>query len=283
MRVKSEERWVIRLSRALALLADRLDDPPSLQELAASAGSSPYHFHRVWRALMGESVGHTIDRLRIAASQQRMVRDGSTVTEASMEAGFGTPQSFARAFRRITGMSPTEFVARKGSRRAINPIEKPLIRVELRSSCRIVVYRREGGAYRRLNELFQIVWGWAQHAGKLGDLTGIYGIPHDDPISVPEPLLRYDAGLAVGDVPDPPAPFRAVDLPAGTYAALRHNGSYDDLEGANQALIDWVLGSGYEPANFPMFHHFLDDPDVTATESLRADAFLLLGPQDTQP
>lgn len=281
MRVRNEERWIVRLSRSLALLSDRLDDPPSLQELAEAADSSPYHFHRIWRALMGETVSQTVGRLRIAVSQQRLVQDGATVTETAMEGGFSTPQSFARAFRRATGLTPTEFAARRDRELAVS-VEKAVIRVEVRPSCRIVVYRRDGGAYRRLNGLFQAVWEWAQRAGQLSALEGIYGIPYDDPISVPEQSLRYDAGLALGDESAPPAPFRIIDLPAGSYATLHHVGSYDDLEDTNQALTQWILGSPHQPADFPIFHRFLDDPDVTPAELLRADALLLLAPDGAQ-
>jgi DNA gyrase inhibitor GyrI len=61
---------------------------------------------------------------------------------------------------------------------------------------------------------------------------------------------------------------------------MRHLGSYDDLETTDQALIEWVLGSSQEPADFPIIHHFLDDPDAAPTESLRADALLLLQTKD---
>src|SRR5579863_6674393 len=101
------DRWRRRLERAVLLLSGRLGDPPSLAELASAAAISPYHFHRIWRALTRETVGQTILRLRMEASQELLLVRGAKVTETATALGFGTPQSFARAFRRHTGLTPS--------------------------------------------------------------------------------------------------------------------------------------------------------------------------------
>jgi AraC family transcriptional regulator len=272
--------WIERTAEALDLLSARLDDPPSLQELASAAGYSAFHFHRIWRALLGETVGQTIARLRIAAAQQRLRNPGASITRVAMDGGFATPQSFARAFRRVAGLSPSEFVVSDLPQSGVAADRSADLQVELRPSCRLVALRREGGAYRELNALFARVWAWAEESGRLADLQGLYGIPMDDPLSVPEAQLRYDACLALGEDANPPDPFHRVILPAGEYARLRHNGSYDDLEDADQTLIQRVTASGRKPADLPLVHQFLDDPDETPTDELRTDILLLLEPME---
>jgi AraC family transcriptional regulator len=273
-----DTQWIERITEALDLLAVRLDDPPSLQELASAAGYCQFHFHRVWRALLAETVGQTIARLRIAAAQQRLRTSEANITRVAMDGGFATPQSFARAFRRVTGLTPSEFVA--GDLPQIDVADNcaATVRVELRPGCTLVALRREGGAYRELNTLFARVWEWAQESGRLANLQGIYGLPMDDPLSVPEAQLRYDACLALGEDVDPPAPFHRVVLPSGQYASLRHDGSYDGLEETDQRLIHWAIASGFTPADLPLVHQFLDDPEETPTEKLRTEVLLLLGP-----
>ena len=93
---------------------------------------------------------------------------------------------------------------------------------------------------------------------------------------VPQDRLRYDACLALG-VTTAPQPLRVLALPAGDYARLRHLGSYDGLEATTQHLVgDWLPASGWEPANFPVFHHFISDPDATPVEELVTDILLPL-------
>jgi AraC family transcriptional regulator len=269
------DRWRRRFERAASLLSGRLDDPPSLADLASAAAVSPFHFHRIWRALTHETVGQTILRLRMEASQELLLVKDTSVTETATALGFGTPQSFARAFRRHTGLTPSEHrdsqppVAEKGTR-GMN------VAVDRRGEIIVVGLRREGKPYTNLNATYGQVWSWAEATDALKDLQGIYGIPLDDPKSVPDCELRYDACLALG-VTSAPQPFRVLRLPAGEYALLRHFGSYDALEAATQYVVgEWLLSSGREPADFPLFHHFHNDPDQTPVEELVTDILLPL-------
>ncbi|AJP73021.1 AraC family transcriptional regulator [Sphingomonas hengshuiensis] len=271
--------WEARMERALALLAQRLDAPPDLHELAAAAGVSAFHFHRIWRALTGETVGETIARLRIAASQVRLAAGGGSVTSVAMDGGFGTPQSFARAFRGVTGMSPSAFLSAGAVPINVAPSPDAEIRIELRAPGELVALRREGGAYRELNALYWAVWNWAERAGKTGDLRGIYGILLDDPASVPEDRLRYDAAMEFADPGVPEPPLRIVTLAGGEHAVLRHIGSHDGLEDATQILVRWLLASGRMPADAPLFHHALDDPEEVPEPDLRTDILILLEPE----
>jgi AraC family transcriptional regulator len=269
------DRWWSRFERAAALLSRRLDSPPSLAQLACAAAVSPFHFHRIWRALTHETVGQTILRLRMEASQELLLNKDANVTGTATALGFGTPQSFARAFRRHTGLTPTEHRSSQPSL-GEKDIRDMRVSIERRGEIIIVALRREGRPYTELNATFGQVWSWAEATDILKDLQGIYGIPLDDPTSVPEDQLRYDACLALG-VTVAPEPFRILRLPAGEYARLRHLGSYDGLDAASQYVVgQWLLRSGHEPSDFPIVHHFHNDPDQTPVEELMTDILLLL-------
>ena len=275
MNEENLSRWRSRLERAAALLAGRLDNPPSLEELAKAAAVSPFHFHRIWRALTGETVRQTLLRLRLEVSRELLQSKDANVTETALAVGFGTPQSFARAFRRHTGMTPSEQRARATSTDKVSNHDMK-VKIEQRGEILVVALRREGRAYTDLNATFGTVWSWAEATNTLQDLVGIFGIPLDDPESVAEAELRYDACLALG-VAIAPAPFRVFSLPAGDYAHLRHAGSYDGLEPATQYLVgEWLPASGREPADFPAFHQFLNDPDHTPVNKLLTDVYLAL-------
>jgi AraC family transcriptional regulator len=270
MREQTLTRWETRLRGAIELIGQRMADPPSLAELAAAANVSPFHLHRIWRALLGETVGETLSRLRVELSRDLLQRSGS-VTETALAAGFATPQSFARAFRRATGTTPTQALR--------DELATPLAQVTLerREQKLVITLRREGQTYTNLNATFTELWTWAESAGRPPDFGGIFGLLWDDPVSVPIEALRYDAAMALGDDLVPPSRFGREDLPAAEYASLRHVGSYDDLESATQRLIvQWLLLSGREPADFPIIHQFHDDPDTTPAHALVTDILLPL-------
>jgi AraC family transcriptional regulator len=278
MREDNLDRWMDRIGRAADLLTTRLDDPPSLDELAGAAAVSPFHFHRIWRGLTGETVAGTVARLRIERASQALAT-AAPITEVAMAAGFGTPQSFARAFRRETGVTPSAFRAGEPPRAAADDRATALVRLVLRDATTLVALRREGQPYADLNASFGAVWQWAEQAGLIDRLGGIYGLPLDDPASVPVERLRYDAALDVGPA-TPPPPFATVMLAAGEYACVRHVGGYDGLEAIDQYLLgDWLLHAAREPADASLVHHFLDDPEQVAEADLRTDILLPLMPE----
>lgn len=268
------ERWETAIARATALLSRDLDAPPSLNDLAGAAGVSPFHFHRIWRAMTGEAIGETIRRLKLQSAARALSESDRSVTDIGLSTGFATPQAFARAFRRQAGLSPSEF--RTGEKPVWTP---PAGEVEIvwKDSVTIIAKRRTGGGYRELNGEFQAVWEWATAQGLIERLQGIYGIPYDDPESVPESQLRYDAGFDFGASATPGNGFSAVRIAGGPYARLRVQGSYDNLEPAMQYLLgEWLLLSGREPADAPLFHNALTDPDIVAEPDLVTDIYLPL-------
>lgn len=275
MQDQTLERWKSRLSKAARLLGERLDDPPPLEELAAAAAISPFHFHRIWRALTGETVRESVLRLRIEASQQMLAAGGSNVTEIAMASGFGTPQSFARAFRRQTGVTPSAYRDDMAGRGALFCV--PEVEILQRDETLVVALRHTGDC-NVLNATFAKLFGWAAEVGLIQKLQGLYGISLDDPESVEIADLRFEACLALGEA-TAPAPFRMLTLSGGPVARLRHHGSYEGLEAATQILIeDWLLPSGREPADHPIFNHYLNDPDQTPEADLITDIFLPLKP-----
>ena len=275
MSVELVNRWRTRVARAADLILKRLDSPPSLKELAAAAAVSPFHFHRIWRALTGETVGQTVLRLRLEASKELLHSQNISVAETALAVGFGTPQSFARAFRQHTGTTPTQH---RAAGLPMTSASSSLLTVDVqqRGHVLVVALRREGRPYTNLNATFGEIWSWAESVDAIKDLEGIYGIPLDDPMSVDTDCLRYDACLALG-VSAAPQPFHSFTLPAGHYARLRHIGPYDGLEAATQALVGfWLPASGWQAADFPTMHQFINDPDTTPAKDLVTDILLPL-------
>ena len=111
--MKSDTRnaYVRRIDAVLARLQAAIaagDELPDLAELAAVAHLSPFHFHRVWRALTGETVGGTVARLRLSRALQLLGDAGVGVADVALSVGYETPQALSRAFRDRLDASPAE-------------------------------------------------------------------------------------------------------------------------------------------------------------------------------
>lgn len=79
---------------------------PSVAELAALCGISVRHLHRQFPALTGKSVADYIEAVRIEQAKRLLGRSGQPIKAIAEACGFAHANSFARAFRRSTGLSP---------------------------------------------------------------------------------------------------------------------------------------------------------------------------------
>jgi transcriptional regulator GlxA family with amidase domain len=84
----------------------------TLQDLAAVAMVSKYHFLRLFRAVYGQTPAAYLSERRVERAQDLLRRTNLTVTEVCYAVGFSSLGSFSSRFTEITGESPSAFQAR---------------------------------------------------------------------------------------------------------------------------------------------------------------------------
>lgn len=100
--------WQVR--RVVEYMRENLDDSVGLDELAGVVGLSRFHFLTSFRLATGKTphdwlVGERIERARTLLAEE----PDTSVTEVAMAVGYGTPSAFSASFRRVAGMTPSEF------------------------------------------------------------------------------------------------------------------------------------------------------------------------------
>src|SRR5258707_8524190 len=83
-----------RMNRVLDHLARHLDAELSVTELARVAHFSPFHFHRVFRGMTGESVAGLVRRLRLERAARTLRQSEASVLDVAFAAGYGSPEAF---------------------------------------------------------------------------------------------------------------------------------------------------------------------------------------------
>lgn len=102
----------------------RLGEGLSLTRLAELAGFSDYHFHRMFQAIAGEPVMEYVRKRRLACAAHQIAYTRKRLLDISLDCGFGTQESFIRAFRKLYGMTPGEY-----RKRGIKPPDYPILKV----------------------------------------------------------------------------------------------------------------------------------------------------------
>jgi len=290
MRTDTQIDYRERLLRVLVFIQEHLDEPLPLNDLAKVACFSPYHFHRIFRGMMGESVKEHVRRLRLERAAFRLTASSRSVIEIALDAGYDTHESFTRAFSRMFGMPPSTY--RQAERGAVvsataaamgqrqpdlsTRSETMEVRFETRKPLR-VAFVRHVGPYQECGAAWQTLCRFAAQQGWFSPDILRIGISHDDP-EVTEPgHLRYDACLTVDDQ------FQAVGevglqvIPGGHYAVATHRGPLEALEATYRQLFrEWVPSSGRELSSAPCFEIYRNDPSTTRPDDLVTEIYIPL-------
>src|SRR5262245_29288622 len=292
---KNRLEYEKRVNRVIDHVRHHLADELTLIALARVAAFSPFHFHRVFHAITGETLFEFIQRQRIekAAGALLSGRDRS-VLEVALDHGFSSAATFARAFRAHFGMSATQWrnggaerwrtrqaperkpskqVRNDGKARSRGRTHTPPIRVkEAAMNVHVeqipayrVAYMRHVGPYgpHGIPELWERLNEWMR-TRELDRADSIrIGIGHDDPAITEPEKCRYDACVVVPSDFSGDKWVNVMDLPGGRYAIANFNGTAHDIEGAWDSLYrSWLPGSGYQPDDRPCLEVYRGDPEV---------------------
>ncbi|MFC2130670.1 GyrI-like domain-containing protein [Bacteroidota bacterium] len=102
--------YISRINRVIDYIDANICEELKLNKLSEIANFSPYHFHRVFRGMVGETLNQFIHRIRIEKSVMFLVGNPNmSITEIALDCGFSGSASFARAFKDYFKMSASEF------------------------------------------------------------------------------------------------------------------------------------------------------------------------------
>jgi AraC family transcriptional regulator len=298
-RPDTRQDYAARLLRVLVHIQDRLGEELSLEDLARVASFSPFHFHRVFRALVGESVKQHVRRLRLERAAQRLKRTRQPVVDIALEAGYEAHEAFTRAFRAAFGCSPTAFRAAShlpeefgtgasvhyapGREPVFTPVsvEVSAMQVEIKSAAPLqIAFVRHVGPYDEVGPTWERLMDWVGRECLFGPQVRFLGVCWDDPDVTPPARLRYDACVTI-DEPvrvQPEGDIGVRSLPVGVFAVVLHEGPYNRLNETYAALIGgWLPAYGHEPGDPPSLEFYLNDPNSTAPEDLLTEVWMPIG------
>lgn len=102
--------YIERINRILTYIDENLDNDLSLEKVAAIGFYSPFHLHRLFKAITNETLNGYITRKRLEKTAALLLHNKAlTVGELSLQFGFNSNSSFTRAFKKFYGLSPSDF------------------------------------------------------------------------------------------------------------------------------------------------------------------------------
>jgi AraC family transcriptional regulator len=265
------EEYAQRILRVLIYIEEYVDQEIEVGTLARIACYSPFHFHRVFQAFVGETVGQYIKRLRIERAAGKLCYTGQPVTEIALDANFETPSAFTKAFKQFTGKSPKDFRAiHKKAQAFINKKLEEITmikpdKIEKLSDLHLLFIRRCGSYSKTPHEAWQAMRSFIE-ANQLDKATlRRFCISHDNPSVTSEEKLRYDACILTNPSVKAKGEVGQTILKGGKYAIFTHLGAYEKIKDTFERIfLAWLPKSGevYDETRPPFCEYLGKDEDI---------------------
>jgi AraC family transcriptional regulator len=282
-RTTTRSDYAERLERVFLWLADHLDDTLDLTRLAEVACLSPYHFHRVYRSMQGETAADTVRRLRLHRAAVELITGELPIPRVARRAGYGSQEAFTRAFKAAYGVPPARYRASFVPTQTAHRLEVAMetttnyeATIRTTPALRVAALPHRG-EYQSIGSTFERVMALAAGQGLLGADTRTFGIYYDDPMATPVSALRSDACVVIPEGRTPAGDLQLREIRGGRYAVVLHVGPYAELERPYRWLYGtWLAQSGEEPADAPSVEAYLNDARLVPPTGLETEIWLPL-------
>ncbi len=98
-----------RIDAVKRYIHEHIDEPLNRDVLAAVAGFSVPHFHRIFASYVGDNIASYVRGLRLERAGRKLRMGAVDITEVALAAGYDTHAAFSKAFKQRFGLSPSEF------------------------------------------------------------------------------------------------------------------------------------------------------------------------------
>ncbi len=291
MNANTADSYHARFQRVLEYIDANLDQALGVGQLSGIAAFSKYHFHRQFSELFGIGVYKYVQLRRLKrASYQLAFRSHSPIIDIALANGYEGPESFARAFKKNIGQSPSDF-RKQPQWKPWYATYQPLSNLRIKhmksvkqaeqvniinvSDTKVAVFEHRGDP-QLIGDSVRNFIAWRKQNHSPPKTSATFNILYDNPAEVAPEDFRLDICAAIdSDVAENEFGVVCKTIPGGRCAVLRHVGSDDTLgETISYLYSHWLPESGEESRDFPIYlQRILFFPDVPESEAM-TDVFL---------
>lgn len=290
----SRKEYISRINKVMDYIEANPDKSSNLSELAQIASFSPFHFHRIFTMLTGETPADFSLRIRTEkAAQQLKDSKSKTISDIAFDCGFSSMALFARTFKKHFGMSATSFRKTEQPVMVKNGVYfskngkvmsknnqlymthnndlcdvnlKQLIIMETNVVVKempemAVIYCRHTGDFNQIGKAYEKLMQFAGPRGLIKPDSNTITVYHDDPSVTEMSKVRQSACLLVdGDV-KVEGEIGRLTIPGGKYAVGHFEIAVTEFEQAWNTMCVWLTESGYEPSEGNPYEFYYCDPE----------------------
>ncbi len=245
----TEELYRHRIELVMQYITDNLDKEIDILTLSTISGFSSFHFHRIIKAYIGESIGAFIVRTRVETAARLLLYSSMSVSDIAYRVGYNVPTSLTKAFVKHYGISPTQY------RRSRKPIVKNGYSSEgesMMQTYRVVelpstniIYIGSRGHYRERHYFptYTKLLGELKRQGKVTDNIAYLGIFYNNPNVTCDDNLYNIIGITTQQDVEPNGNIEVKRLLGGKYIVFTFNDKLSKLDDTYNRIYSAILVS----------------------------------------
>lgn len=295
----SSQIYQERINTVIDYINENLDQSLSLNELAAKAHFSPFYFHRIFVAVIGEPVNSYTNRIRIEKSARLLRFSEKSISDIAFECGFSSASTLSRSFKKYFNLPPSKFrktgnIENSKICKELHPMQEYLYDMSLEEKKekfpiaikklpkRKIAYIRVTESYKEgvVINAFEKIILWAKNNDLYAD-GQFFGMSLDDPMVTPQDKYRYEVCLLLPDdfKIKESQEIQQMKLPELKYATTKISG---DLKMVATAISymhnNWLINSKYEPAHQYGLEYFLDKQNISNWSHFELELYIPVKP-----
>ncbi len=270
-----------RMLDSMEYIESNLDNELYIDDIAAIACMSKFHFQRMFNMLTGYTVSEYIRNRRITVAAQELVNTRSKVIDVAMKYGYESPESFSKAFRKIHGISPSD--AKKDSQ-SLKAYPKLSFQIQIKGDVEMDYKIVEKEAFTVVgksirtttiggenNRKIAAFWEESNQNGFTGELAkncgplGLIGICME--FDKQQENLTYLI-CTEKNIDQIPVDWEERQVPSATWAVFPVLGAMPDAMPRvwERIFSEWFPATGYEHAGGPEMEVYLSDADPSSED-----------------
>ncbi|MBK5721926.1 AraC family transcriptional regulator [Dysgonomonas sp. Marseille-P4677] len=287
MKKATQNEYEKAVNKAIDYINSHLFETPDIKQLSLIANISKYHFHRIFKSIIGENIGEYTNRIKLEYIAEHLQMTRYNLDEIASKTGYGTKYALSKAFKKHFGISPSAFRSQEKdpfnffarNERAIINLAPDIREIEEKK----VIYIRIISQYGA-NEPYRTAWKklgkFAKENNLINPKTEFLGLSFDNPTITLPKNCRFYACFTIEEEVKPSGPFGIQSINGGLYAIFTLKGSYDGLLNMYYNIyMKWLPKSNYKLRKGGAFEKYLNNPDKVAEDEIITEIYLPISPK----
>lgn len=280
-RTSTREEYQKQINIIIEYINNHLHETIDLSKLSEISNFSPFHFHRITRAFLGEPIGAYIVRMKVETAARLLRYTDLPVSDIAYRIGYDTPSSLSKAFKNQYNISPIDY--RNNQEYIIMRPEKKDLSLNIKRAktielpIRKAIYIKLFGEYSTLDfsGSWQRLWQFVKENKLYSAGVEHVAIYYDDPKVTEKDKLRTDICLVINKEAKPKGEIGMKELKGGKFAMFLYQGSYKNLDAVYDTIHSELLPKeGLVLRNDLGFEKYLNHPDKTEEDKLKTEIYI---------